>query len=134
MLRFELTIIGQNAVTNRLRTAAAKAPGAVGDATYRWAQDVRGKLKSTPYPPKRPGQRYVRTGRLANSWRVERASLGRVLITNSAQYSGWVVGGGPHNRQARVHVGRWWKGENVVRESLPNLTRTIVNEMDRVLK
>ena len=108
MLRFELTIIGQNAVTNRLRTAAAKAPGAVGDATYRWAQDVRGKLKSTPYPPKRPGQRYVRTGRLANSWRAERVSQSRTVITNSAAYSGYVVGNSRGERQAWFHRGRWW--------------------------
>jgi hypothetical protein len=134
MLRFELTITGQDAVTNRLRAAAAKAPGAVGDAAYRWAQDVRGKLKSTPYPPQRPRQRYVRTGRLANSWQAQRVGTGRVLITNNAPYSGWVVGGGPHNRQAWFHAGRWWKGENVVRENLPNLGRTIVKEMDRLLK
>ena len=130
MLRFELTITGQNAVTNRLRTAAAKAPAAVGDATYRWAQDVRGKLKSTPYPPKRPGQRYVRTGRLANSWRAERRGKGRALIANSAGYSGYVVG----KKQAWMHRGRWWLGRTVLMESAPELEAAAIREIDKLLK
>ena len=134
MLRFELTIIGQNAVTNRLRTAAAKAPGAVGDAAYRWAQDVRGKLKSTPYPPKRPGQRYVRTGRLANSWRAERVSQSRTVITNSAAYSGYVVGNSRGERQAWFHRGRWWRARDVIAESRPELKASVLREMDRLLK
>ena len=134
MLRFELTITGDQEVINRLRTAGRVAPQAVDDTTYRWAQSVRAKLKSTPYPAKRPGQRYVRKGLFANSWRAERLGGGRVRIANSAPYSGWVVGGGPHNRQARVHAGRWWIGANVVRENLPDLGRNIVKELDRLLK
>ena len=134
MLRFELTITGDQEVINRLRTAAAKGPSAFDEVSYRFAQNMRAKLKSTPYPAKRPGQRYVRTGRLANSWRAERLGNGRALIANSAGYSGWVVGGGPHNRQARVHAGRWWKGEDVVRDNLPELGRSMIKELDRYLK
>ena len=130
MIRFQLIIIGQNAVTNKLRTTAAKAPHAMGDITYRWAQGVRAKLKSTPYPPKRPGQRYVRTGRLANSWSAVRMSQSTVRIANSAPYSGYVVG----KKQAWFHRGRWWTAQSVIVENRPELRAAVIKELDKMLK
>lgn len=130
MIRFQLIIIGQNAVTNKLRTTAAKAPHAMGDITYRWAQGVRAKLKSTPYPPKRPGQRYVRTGRLANSWSAVRMSQSTVRIANSAGYSGYVVG----KKQAWFHRGRWWTAQSVIEQSAPELKAAAIKELGRLLK
>jgi len=130
MLRFQLVITGNDALLARLRSASAKAPGVMDEISYRWAQNVRAKLKSTPYPPKRPGQRYVRTGRLANSWRAERKGKGRAVIINSAGYSGYVVG----KKQAWTHRGRWWLGRNVLMESAPELETAAKREIDRLLK
>jgi hypothetical protein len=130
MLRFQLVITGNDELLARLRSASAKAPGVMDEISYRWAQNVRAKLKSTPYPPKRPGQRYVRTGRLANSWRAERKGKGRAVIINSAGYSGYVVG----KKQAWMHRGRWWLGRNVLMESAPELETAAKREIDRLLK
>ena len=133
MIRLELTIIGNDELIAKLRNAETKAPRVMDDATYRWRQSVPAKLKSTPYPPKRANQRYVRTGRLASSWRAERLGNGRVLIANSAPYSGYVVGGGARNRQAWMHSGRWWRGQDVIIENLPELGHNIVKELDKLL-
>ena len=130
MLRFQLVITGNDERLARLRSASAKAPGVMDEISYRWAQNVRAKLKSTPYPPKRPGQRYVRTGLLANSWRAERKGKGRAVIINSAGYSGYVVG----KKQAWMHRGRWWLGRNVLMESAPELETAAKREIDRLLK
>ena len=130
MLRFQLVITGNDELLARLRSASAKAPGVMDEISYRWAQNVRAKLKSTPYPPKRPGQRYVRTGRLANSWRAERRGKGRAVIINSAGYSGYVVG----KKQAWFRRGRWWLGRNVLMESAPELETAAKREIDRLLK
>ena len=138
MLRFELTVRGQSAVANELRTAAAKAPKATQEATYQWAQRVRAALKARPYPSKRQGQTYVRTGRLASSWAVERQGKG-VVITNRASgrsgpYSRFVVGDGKGAGQAWMHRGRWWLGRNVLMESAPELETAAKREIDRLLK
>jgi len=130
MLRFQLVITGNDELLARLRSASAKAPGVMDEVSYRFAQNVRAKLKSTPYPPKRPGQRTVRTGRLANSWRAERLGKGRALIANSAGYSGYVVG----KKQAYMHVGRWWLGRSVLMESAPELKAAAIKELDKLLK
>ena len=130
MLRFQLVITGNDELLARLRSASAKAPGVMDEISYRWAQNVRAKLKSTPYPPKRPGQRYVRTGRLANSWRAERKGKGRAVIINSAGYSGYVVG----KKQAWFHRGRWWLGRSVLMESAPELKAAAIKELDKLLK
>lgn len=134
MIRLELTIIGNDELIAKLRNAATKAPRVMDEATYRWGQSVRAKLKSTPYPPKRPNQRYVRTGRLANSWRAERVSQSRTVITNSAAYSGYVVGNSRGERQAWFHRGRWWRARDVIAESRPELKASVLREMDRLLK
>ena len=134
MLRFQLVITGNDELLARLRSASAKAPGVMDEISYRWAQNVRAKLKSTPYPPKRPGQRYVRTGRLANSWRAERKGKGRAVIINSAGYSGYVVGDGAGQRQAWMHRGRWWLMRDMVDEKRPELKRMMVQMLTRQLK
>lgn len=136
MLRFELTVRGQSAVANELRTAAAKAPKATQEATYQWAQRVRAALKARPYPSKRQGQTYVRTGRLASSWAVERQGKG-VVITNRASgrsgpYSRFVVGDGKGAGQAWMHRGRWWTGRSVIDQYREELRDDIVAELDRL--
>jgi hypothetical protein len=138
MLRFDLTVRGQTAVTNTLRTAAAKAPKETQEVTYRWAQNVRAKLKATPYPPKRAGQKYIRTGRLASSWRVDRRARS-VVIANSATQKGrtyprFVVGDDKGSGQAWFHKGRWWKARQVIDEERPALNRDMRQMLNRLLK
>lgn len=132
MLRFAFTQRNADAVTRNLREAASVADGRLTDVTYGWAQVVRARLKSTPYPARRPRQRYVRTGLLANSWRAERQGAG-VLIANSAPYHGYVVGDAGGRGQAWMHRGRWWLGRDVVEEARPALREALVREMDRIL-
>ena len=136
MLRFELTVRGQSSVANELRTAAAKAPKEMQEATYRWAQTVRAALKAKPYPAKRPGQKYVRTGRLANSWAVERQGKGVVIVNRaegrSGPYSRFVIGDAKGAGQAWMHRGRWWTGRGVVDEYREALRDDIISELDRL--
>jgi len=139
VIRFELTVIGQNAVQNALRTTAAQAPKRMGDITYRWAQGVRATLKSTPYPPKRPAQKYIRTGQLANRWAVERRSQSLIVIVNRAnrkgrEYARFVVGDSQGEGQAWFHRGRWWTGRGVVQDARPELRAEINKELSRMLK
>ena len=134
MLRFELTITGQDAVTHSLREAAAVLPRQVVNTTYDWAQlHVMRYLSVRPYPPERPGQRYKRTGRLGRSWKVStRGQL--VVIENTAPYSGYVVGDGAGQRQAWMHRGRWWLMRDMVDEKRPELKRMMVQMLTRQLK
>jgi hypothetical protein len=84
MLRFELTITGQDTVTHALREAAAVLPRQVVNTTYDWAElHVMRYLSVRPYPPERPGQRYKRTGRLGRSWKVSTRGQS-VVIENTA--------------------------------------------------
>lgn len=135
MLRFEITIRGSDAVRNELRGAVAKLGPKAQDVTYRWAQDTRATLKSTPYPPKRPGQRYVRTGRLASSWAATRAGKG-AIITNSASgksgvYAGYVVGDNRGEKQAWMHRGRWWTARSIIDRERPKLKAALMAEVER---
>jgi hypothetical protein len=132
VLRFELTVRGANAVANRLRTAAARAGPEVQEASYRWAQETRGALKSTPYPAKRP-QRYVRTGRLASSWAVDRRGRGDVVISNSRDYARYVVGDHKGDSQAWMHRGRWWTARSVIDAERPKLRAAIIEQVNRLL-
>ena len=134
MLRFELTITGQDTVTHALREAAAVLPRQVVNTTYDWAElHVMRYLSVRPYPPERPGQRYKRTGRLGRSWKVSTRGQS-VVIENTAPYSGYVVGDGAGQRQAWTHRGRWWLGRTVLMESAPELEAAAIREIDKLLK
>jgi hypothetical protein len=55
MLRFQLVITGNDELLARLRSASAKAPGVMDEISYRWAQNVRAKLKVNALPSQAAG-------------------------------------------------------------------------------
>jgi hypothetical protein len=124
-----LTIYGYNRLENKLRRIAADNPE-IGDVPIQeFAQEQRAVLKSEPYPPKRPGQRYVRTGQLANRWAVVREASSRYQIINQARskrgvyYAGYVVG----KQQAWMHKGRWWQAWRVLQRNMHKLTEKLTS-------
>ena len=132
MLTVDLDIKAYNRVRNDLRRKVIESPQVADRVTRQWALNTRQVLKQTPYPPKRPNQRYVRTGRLANSWKVVKQGTAQYQITNSAAnrgrlYAGYVVG----LNQAWMHKGRWWIARDIVAQEIPNLTRALTEELTR---
>jgi len=135
----EIEFKGFNRVQNSLRKLASQMPQLVDRAARPWAQETRGFLKSKPYPAKRAGQRYVRTGRLANSWSAARNQPGVWAIKNSAPYSVYVVGNSK-GQQARnvdrkgrpVFIGRWWIAVNEIGQLTFKLTAAISKELRNV--
>lgn len=87
----------------------------VGDlvlASEQWARDVRDKAQE--YPPKRPGQRYVRTYRLRRGWTIVHPRLeanGDIVteVTNDVPYNEKVHGDSQGAGQAAIHRNRWSK-------------------------
>ena len=115
-----VTITGSQRVMNKLRRLAADSPQVVDKVLTEWSRETTAALKGKKYPAPRPGQKYKRTGRLANSWHVERRKAGQVAIVNNARsprghyYPGYVVGDGKGAGQAWMHKGRWYIARNVV--------------------
>lgn len=129
MIHFTVTIYGQKAVANELRTAAAKAQPRITNATYDWAMSrVISQLTVKEYPAKRPGQRYVRTFRLRSGWVATPTERG-VTISNRMPYAGYVVGDAKGQRQAYMHRNRWWKAADVIKAERPRLKKGIENEL-----
>jgi hypothetical protein len=134
MLRFELTITGQDTSNARPQRGGGRLAPARVMTTYDWAElHVMRYLSVRPYPPERPGQRYKRTGRLGRSWKVSTRGQS-VIIENTAPYSGYVVGDGAGQRQAWFHRGRWWLMRDMVDEKRPELKRMMVQMLTRQLK
>lgn len=135
-----VSIAGYNRLQNGLRRLASDLDKELDPVVGRWSQETRGKLKSTPYPPKRPGQRYIRTGRLANSWRSRKKKDSQYVIENMAAgprgklYATYVVGGPLGNAvrefaQAWMHKGRWWMAKDVIDEELPRLRTAMIQRI-----
>jgi hypothetical protein len=128
---FTYTFTGSQRVENRLRKGAASMPKTVDQVMQPWAQGVRGKLKGQAIPPKRPGQKYVRTGRYLNSWRVERKGPGKWSIVNRARgkrgqaYPVFVGGDKAGGGQAWMHKGRWQRSRDIIEKEVPALRRDL---------
>jgi hypothetical protein len=124
-MSFSIEVRGVNRVRNSLRKLIALDKTILEPEFRRWAQGVRKLLKSKPYPAKRAGQTYKRTGRLANSWAVEPKGTGVWSVTNRADYAGWVVG----DKQSWFHKDRWWQARPTVEEQIPELTQAITEKI-----
>ena len=99
-----------------------------------WGQIEQARLKAKKYPPKRPGQKYIRTGRLGRSWSSRGTGNLEVTIRNRAAFKGrfyapYVVG----DNQSWMHVGRWWIGrESIIEEGIPKLEEMLNDEAERI--
>lgn len=122
-----VTLYGFNRVANQLRALASAHAKTLDPILREHAQSERRRLKATPYPPKLPNQRYVRTGKLANSYAVERQAVGRYSVTNNRKGSVWVIRRGFQNR--RYHLGRWYTIEDVIEQRTGALTRALADAL-----
>jgi len=135
---FQMDITAYNRVANQIRAAVAAIPEKAQKITLDWAKDTRVVLKGTKYPPKRFGQKYKRTGRLANSWRARSHPKGATLLNTAHKrgrfYSRYVVGNAKGAGQARVHKGRWWKGRTVVDGELEHLRIALADAVKKEIE
>lgn len=126
-----IEIRGYNRVRNNLRSVIAAHPKETDEVMRVWAEDTRMLLKRTPYPAKPANSRYIRTGKLASSWRKDRIKPGVWIIANNARgpkgrfYARYVVGvkdGAGDQRQAWMHRNRWWNADEVIEQQrIPEL-------------
>lgn len=85
------------------------------------------------YPEERPGQTYVRTGRLFSHWKIEEIPQG-YAVENDAQrrgnyYGRYVVGDAYGQGQAWMHVGRWRVFRDVMEKHLEALPPEIEDDI-----
>lgn len=85
------------------------------------------------YPPELPGQRYVRTYRLRESWKrgaVQRLGRAlRVVVRSEIGYARWVVG---DRTQAPIHQGRW-RTQSELRASIePRIRARLARALKRM--
>ena len=121
MAKLSFKIDGVERVRKKLRPLANLSREVLEPVVKDFAKVARRTLKSTKYPPKRPVQRYRRTGRLGNSWATQKRGTALWTVVNKQQYASFVVG----NNQAWMHKGRWWKAGQVVREISPSLRQRL---------
>jgi hypothetical protein len=89
----------------------------------RTIQDVLAGM--VQYPPERPGQRYVRTGRLGDSWTARAYGKYHITFKNAAPYARYVIGDGKGEGQAWMHKGRWWTAVERIATQTPRLLNDI---------
>lgn len=85
------------------------------------------------YPPAIPNSRYVRTRVLGNSLTTEVRSLGSEVVGvlgTETIYGPYVIG---EERQARVHRGRWYTLQAVLRSAKDGIIRIFEERVQRML-
>lgn len=129
---FSYEVHGLNRLKQSLFELGRFGPAILDPETKKWADQTSKTLRQTPYPAKRPKQRYRRTGRLTSSWRYERRGMGHYVIINRANrggrfYGPFVVGRG---RQFWAHKGRWWVAEDVIEKRIPKLVEWLQRRVE----
>ena len=85
-------------------------------------------------PAERPGQTYIRTGRLSRGWKIQRiGAIGYKILNQAAfrgrRYAKYVVGSATGEKQARIHRGRWPLFRNVVDAEGAKLPRDVAKHI-----
>jgi hypothetical protein len=90
------------------------------------------------YPAERPGQTYVRTGRLFSHWEIKGIDAGYMIENRAAfrgrEYAGYVVGDAYGTGQAWMHKGRWETLRDVSEDELKALSEEIEDEIVMVAR
>jgi len=131
-----------SALQKHIANYKARALDAVDDAMREDHIQVAKEFRATPYPPERPGQQYVRTGRLGRSWKHKRyrKTKSRVEwgVENKAAQRGRVypsyVVGDEQGRQAWMHKGRWWVALAKYTETVGRRKQMIHRALNRLWK
>lgn len=136
--KVQFEIRGWNRVRNQLRTVAKYHPNVSDRVVERHTKRVAGQLRRKPYPPKRPQQKYQRTGDLGKSFRAQKERDAHWRIINRVKsrkyqrpYAIHVIKKG---RQPWFHKNRWWTIDEEVEKTMPELTRTLTQELEREME
>ena len=116
MAAFVIEIVngaGFDRTVAQLGTFAGDVPKAMNTEFVAAMKAIRTQFSSKQYPPERPNQVYVRTGRFGRSWKYLALGNSAHMIRNNATFEGityasFVVGNGNGGGQAKIHEGRWW--------------------------
>lgn len=129
-MRFQLTVKGDDQILTDLREGERLLPTRVNSIVWASVRELRADLKRKPYPPKLPNQRYVRTGKLANSYSARRERRNLYSVRNSAPYASYVVNEGT---QADIHRedGRWWTVQSVATET--ERTNEVLKDIEKAI-
>jgi hypothetical protein len=90
----------------------------------------RAKRIMEAYPQERPGQRYLRTGRLFRGWQLKKLPSNKgYSLGNSVDYAHYVVGDAYGTSQAWMHTDRWPNFRDVTEKELEALPKEIEQEI-----
>jgi hypothetical protein len=134
-MRLTFSIKNAKIVRQGLEDLEAEVPKIGRRQIYSAMNRITREMES--YPPERPGQLYVRTGKLGFSWYVDRRDDGYV-IRNTAKdkrgraYGKYVVGDAYGLHQAWMHKNRWPLFRDVADNEIERLPERIANEISMV--
>ena len=99
-----------------------------------WKAMQRARTRAKIYPPELPRQKYVRTFRLRDNWKIGKAGEIGYMITNPTPYTKYVMGDAYGTRQAMIHVGRWTTIRTIIEEEIATLPDEITAEINMVAR
>ena len=132
MIRLSIAVgPGARLVRQGLQNLRAEVPKIGRQRIYETAERIMRKMQK--YPPMRQGQRYTRTFRFRDSWKIRRLDNGSAL-TNSAPYAMYVVGNAYGQGQAWMHAGCWQSFRDVADAETEKLPKTIRESISMVAR
>lgn len=138
MFKTEVTFSGYNRVRNQLRAAASYYANEADSVIEKHTKKEAARLRSKPYPPMLPGQKYQRTFRLGKSFRAQHQGKAKWAVINRVKsikygrpYAVWVVKKGMQNK--RYHLHRWWTIDDELQKGMPQLTKNLSITLEGLL-
>ena len=134
MTQLSMTVQNAEIVRKGLQDLGAEIPKIGRLQIYQTAQAIVRRMRV--YPPERPNQTYIRTGRLGAGWGVRQSNgaMAGYTVYNSVPYTKYVVGNAYGLEQAWMHEGRWNLLRDVQEEEVQKLPPEIEKEISMVAR
>jgi transketolase N-terminal domain/subunit len=129
----KLFIINGIGHTEGALRALAKLPTILDRSMRRWGRIVhRTRLYGWEnYVPERPGQVYIRTGRLGQGHELSFPAEAAARFRNVVPYVARVIGDSEGDGQAWMHKNRWWIARVAIEEEIPALLDDAEAEVEK---
>ena len=131
MTQLSIQINNADIVRRGLQDLSAEIPKIGRLQIYQTSQAIVRRMKI--YPPERPAQTYIRTGRLGGGWMIIPNTNG-YTTRNDTPYTKYVVGNAYGLEQAWMHEGRWNLLRDVQEEEVAKLPKAIEEEITMVAR
>jgi len=132
MTQLSFKVVNAGKIKTAFHNLGAKLPKVASSRLKKFIERLKKRMKI--YPAQRSGQKYVRTYKLREGWKVVNVSPLKYTLKNTTHYTKWVVGTAYGTMQAWMHEGHWTTLRDAADDEMKSLPENYAKDIKVVAR